>query len=307
MARQSSGAAARVEYALFAAGRGSLKALPLKSALSVGTCLGAMTAALDRINRPVAMRNLEIAFPDWTASQRLATLKAMYRNWGRMAAEWCHMEDFTPENIGQFVRYDGVENWKRGLELTEGRGGLVFTGHFGNFELLMGAHALFGHPIAIVHRPLRNPLIDAVVYRIRTRAGNRMIPRKGAAKEVNAILRGASGIMGTPIDLDVRHGVFVDFFSLKACTSTGLARLATATGAPVVPAFIVREGTLPRHRIMILPPLDVVLEGNREKAIHEITQRATRVVEEMIRQYPDHWNWIHRRWKTRPPGEARFY
>src|SRR6266446_6954259 len=99
MARQTFGVPARLEYGLFAAGRGALKALPLPSAVKVGVCLGSLAAAADRINRPVAMRNLEIAFPQWTASQRLDKLKAMYRNWGRMAAEWCHLDELTPENI----------------------------------------------------------------------------------------------------------------------------------------------------------------------------------------------------------------
>jgi Kdo2-lipid IVA lauroyltransferase/acyltransferase len=306
MARQASGALARVEYALFAAARGTLAALPRRQAVNFGVCLGSITAAVDRFNRPVAMRNLEIAFPDWSPARRRTTLTAMYRNWGRMAGEWCHLQELTPDNIGQFTHYEGTENWKRGLELSAGRGGFIFTGHFGNFELLMLAHALHGHPVAIVHRPLRNRAIDAAVTGVRTRVGNRLIPRKGAAKEIASILR-AAGVVAIPIDLDVRRGVFVDFFARQACTTTSLARLAIATGTPAVPGFIVREGTSLRHRMLALPPLDIVREGDRDEAIRETTQRATRVMEDMIRQYPDHWNWIHRRWKTRPPGEKRFY
>src|SRR5579883_893245 len=268
MARQSSGISARVEYELFGAARSALRSLPLRRAMSLGVCLGAITAALDRFNRPVAMRNLEIAFPHWSVEQRLATLKSMYRQWGRMAAEWCHFDELTPANIAQFAHYEGVENWQRALELARGGGGFIFTGHFGNFELLMLAHALFGHPVAIVHRPLRNPLIDATVYRTRTRAGNRMIARKGAAQEIASIVR-RGGVAAIPIDLDVRRGVFVDFFALKACTTPSLARLAIATGTPAVPGFIVREGDSPHHKMVILPPLDIVREGNREEAIRE--------------------------------------
>lgn len=306
MARQTSGASAYFEFALFAAGRRALRALPLPQSAAFGACLGAITASVDRFNRPVAMRNLEIAFPHWTPRQRLETLKSMYRNWGRMAAEWCHIAEVTAANVARFVHYEGRENWQRALELSGGRGGFIFTGHFGNFELLMVAHALLGNPIALVHRPLRNPLIDAQVCAVRTRAGNRMIPRKGAAAQIRGVVQRA-GVVAIPIDLDVRRGVFVDFFSLKACTTTSLARLAIATERPAVPGFIVREGQSLHHRILALPPLDVVREGNREEAVRETTQRATRVVEDIIRQYPDHWNWIHRRWKTRPAGEKRFY
>ncbi len=235
MARQASGAAARAEYAMFLAGRGALRALPLRSAANVGVCLGAITAALDRFNRPVALRNLEIAFPDWTPEERLATLKSMYRNWGRMAAEWCHMHELNSRPISLVsAHYEGVENWKRGLELSGGRGGFIFTGHFGNFELLITAHALSRQSgIDRASAAAHHQFIDAVAYQERTRAGNQMIARKGAAREMHAVLR-RSGVIAVPIDLDVRRGVFVDFFSRKACTTAGLARLAIAANVPAV-------------------------------------------------------------------------
>jgi KDO2-lipid IV(A) lauroyltransferase len=107
--------------------------------------------------------------------------------------------------------------------------------------------------------------------------------------------------------LDTRDGVFVDFFGLAAATSATLARLAIATGTPVLPAFIVREGISPRHQITFLPIIDTVRAADRVAAVRENTQQYTSTIEAMIRRYPDHWNWIHRRWKTRPPGEARFY
>ncbi len=110
-----------------------------------------------------------------------------------------------------------------------------------------------------------------------------------------------------PLDLDVRKGVFVDFFSLKASTSDGLARLAIATGVPVVPVFAVRDGTSSRHFIECMEPIETIRGADREESVLLNTQRYTTTIEEMVRRYPDHWNWIHRRWKTRPPGEQRFY
>ena len=275
-------------------------------AVSLGVCIGSIAAAADRINRPVAMRNLEIAFPQWNRQQRMAVLTAMYRNWGRMAAEWCHMGEITAQNISLFAHYEGVENWQRALESSNTGGGLLFSGHFGNFELLMAAHGLFGHPLSVVNRPLRNRMIDEAINRLRTSAGTRLTGRKGAAMEILSLIS-RGGVVGILIDLDVRRGVFVDFFSKKACTTPSLARFAIASGLPVVGAFMVRQDHSTHHRIVIAPPLNVVREGNREEAIRETTQRASRVLEDMIRQYPDHWNWIHRRWKTRPPGEQRFY
>ena len=168
------------------------------------------------------------------------------------------------------------------------------------------AHSIYGHRVAIVHRPLRNPLIDAAVCTARNRFGNRGVPRKGAGREVLRLLR-QNWIVGMPLDLDVRKGVFVDFFSLKASTSDGLARLALATGVPVVPVFAVRDGTSSRHFIECMEPIEMICGADREESVLLNTQRYTRTIEDMVRRYPDHWNWIHRRWKTRPPGEQRFY
>jgi Kdo2-lipid IVA lauroyltransferase/acyltransferase len=230
----------------------------------------------------------------------------MYRNWGRILAEWAHFGELNSSNIHRFVTYDGAENLARALALCEQHGLLVLTAHFGNFELLPFAYSLYGHQIAIIHRPLRNPIVDQRVREVRTRFGNEAIARKRAAVAMVRCLH-AKRQVAVALDLDVRRGVFVDFFGLKASTSAGLARLAMATGAPVVPAFMVREGDTPRHKITVLPLLEIAKTRDREACVSENTQRMTNVIEAMIRRHPDHWNWIHRRWKTRPPGEHRFY
>jgi KDO2-lipid IV(A) lauroyltransferase len=306
MARHSSGATARVEYALFRAVASALRGLPLPRAARLGASIGSIAAALDRVNRPVAMRNLGIAFPDHSLAHRRAILAGMYRNWGRMAAEWCHSEELTRVNISQYVTYQGLENWEAGKRLSAGRGEIIITGHFGNFELLSTAHALYGNQVAIVYRPLRNLRIDAEVSRQRTRHGNLIVSRKGAGREIMALLRRNCDVV-IPIDLDVRQGVFVELFSRTASTTDSVARIALAGGAPVLPVFMVRKGETLQHQIVILPPMTLERSSDRERTIREYTQRFTTVFEDMVRRHPDHWNWIHRRWKTRPPGEQRFY
>ena len=306
MARQTGPLRARLEYAAIGALLAPLAAMERERAIRAGARLGALAMRLDRFDRPIAMRNLEIAFPALSRAGRLGILRATYENWGRTLAEWMHFSSLGPDNIERFATYRGMENWKRGEELSRGRGGLILTGHFGNWELMILAHSIYGHRVAIVHRPLRNPLIDAAVCSARNRFGNRVIPRKGAGREVLRMLR-QNWIVGMPLDLDVRKGVFVDFFSLKASTSDGLARLAIATGVPVVPVFAVRDGTSSRHFIECMEPIETIRNADREESVLLNTQRYTRTIEDMVRRYPDHWNWIHRRWKTRPPGEQRFY
>ena len=306
MARQIGGVQARIEYAGIAAGIAALRTMSRERAFKFGERLGLMAMRIDRPNRPIAMKNLEIAFPEKSREERLKIIRGMYRNWGRMLGEWSHMGKLDRSNIEQYAVYEGKEHWDEAEKMSSGRGGLVLTAHFGNFELMILAHSVYGYRIAVVHRPLRNPLIDKAVREARIRSGNGVVSRKGAGMEMMRLLR-QNWHVGVPLDLDVRKGVFVDFFGLPASTSDGVARLARATGAPVVPCFIVREGDTMHHKIQIQPPIEVVRTSDAEADRRENTQRFEKAIEKAIREHPDHWNWIHRRWKTRPHGEARFY
>jgi KDO2-lipid IV(A) lauroyltransferase len=271
-----------------------------------GAGLGRIALAFDLYNRSIARRNLELAFTNLSRRQRFRILSRTYRNFGRMAAEWAHFPQLGPANIERYVTYAGHEHWDDAIERSQGRGILVLTGHFGNFELLSVAHSIYGNRIAIVQRPNRNPVLDYAIAARRRRFGNLTVARKGAAREVMRLLRD-NWMVAIPLDLDTRHGAFVDFFGTSAATNPALARIAMATGAPVLPAFMVRQGETPRHQITILPAIEVSASGERNECILHYTQAFTMVIESMIRRYPDHWNWIHRRWKTRPRNEARFY
>ena len=275
-------------------------------AFKFGERLGLMAMRIDRPNRAIALKNLEIAFPEKSREEHLEIIRGMYRNWGRMLGEWSHMGKLDRSNIEQYAVYEGKEHWDEAERISKGRGGLVLTAHFGNFELMILAHSIYGYRIAVVHRPLRNPLIDKAVREARIRSGNGVVTRKGAGMEMMRLLR-QNWHVGVPLDLDVRKGVFVDFFGLPASTSDGVARLARATGAPVVPCFMVREGDTTHHKIQIQAPIEVVRTSDAEADSRENTQRFEKAIEKAIREHPDHWNWIHRRWKTRPKGEARFY
>ncbi|MGH8013452.1 MAG: lysophospholipid acyltransferase family protein, partial [Candidatus Binataceae bacterium] len=270
MARQIGRLRAWAEHAAIAPLWAPMRALPLERSVRFGAMVGAVGARLDRFNRAVLWRNLGIAFPEQDATARQSLCTRVYRNFGRMAAEWAHFRDLNPSNIEHYVSYEGRAHWDDAIRMSEGRGILVLTGHFGNFELLSLAHSIYGNRIAIVHRPLRNPLLDATVADLRRRFGNLTVPRKGAAREVLRLLKD-NWMVAVPLDLDVRHGVFVDFFSLPASTGDGLARLAMATGAPVLPAFMVREGISARHRITILPVIELVENADRPAAVRENT------------------------------------
>ncbi len=306
MARQVGGLRGGIEYLPVGALLRMFAALPLERALKIGAGLGSLIMRLDLGNRPIAIRNLEIAFPELERDARLKILVAMYRNWGRVIAEWPHSGALNRDNIENFVTYDGKENLDHALALAEKRGVIILTAHYGNFELLPLAHSIYGHRLAMIHRPNRNPPIDREIRRVRTSFGAEIIERKQAGLALVKYLR-QKWQVAVALDLDVRDGVFVDFFGMPACTSDGVARIAMATRAPVVPAFMVREGHSARHRITVLPVMEMAVTRDREECARENTQRMTAAIEMMIRRHPEHWNWIHRRWKTRPPGEQRFY
>jgi Kdo2-lipid IVA lauroyltransferase/acyltransferase len=306
MARQIGRFRAWAECSAFAAPWALLRALPLERAVRAGAAIGAAALIFDLYNRSIGHRNLELAFADLGNEQRSAILREAYRNFGRMAAEWAHFPELGRNNIEHYVSYAGREHWDDAIARSRGRGILVLTGHFGNFELLSVAHSIYGNRIAIVQRPNRNPVLDDAIAARRRRFGNLTVARKGAARAVMRLLQ-ENWMVAIPLDLDTRHGAFVDFFGTPAATNPALARIAMVTAAPVLPAFMVRQGATSRHQITILPVIDVRLSGNRGDSVHEYTQTFTSVIESMIRRHPDHWNWIHRRWKTRPPQEARFY
>lgn len=306
MPRQIGALQARVEWAGAAAYIAAMRALPLDRAVRLGAKLGRVAMEVDRPNRPIALKNLEIAFPDLSVPQRLDILRGSYRNWGRMAAEWSHLRAFNRSNIEDVVTYEGKDNWDEAERISKGRGLIVLTAHFGNWELLNVAHSIYGYRIAIVNRVLRNPLMDKAVRNARVSFGNALIERKSGGMTAMRLLR-KNWMIAIALDLDVRKGVFVDFFGLAASTSDGAARLALATGASILPCFMVRQGTAAKHKITIHPPVELQRTRDRAADILENTQRFVRPLEAMIRAHPDHWNWIHRRWKTRPPGEHRFY
>jgi KDO2-lipid IV(A) lauroyltransferase len=185
---------------------------------------------------------------------------------------------------------------------------LILSGHFGNWELLAFAHGMRGYPVHMVHRAIANPLVDHWLNALRARAGTKMIRKNAGAGGVLHALR-ERALLVLPIDQNSTRGlgVFVDYFRLAASTNAGMARIALRTDAPIVPGFIVREGRSARHRVHVLPILEVERTGDAQEDVRRNTQRFTAVFEEMVRRYPEQWLWMHKRWKTRPPGEPKVY
>jgi len=250
--------------------------------------------------------NLRLAFPEWTDAQRRSTLKKMTRNLGWMAAEFARMPSYTKENIEGVVILDGHENFLAGHR--RGKGVLYLTGHIGAWELSSFAHALYGFPLHYMARPLDNTPLDAMVNEYRGLSGNKPIFKNESARVMLRILKEA-GTVGILADQNTMpgEGVFVDFFGTLACTTTGIARVALHTDAAVVPGYAYWDEKLRKYRLRFEPPVELVRTGDAEREIVEYTQWFAKVIEEIVRKYPEQWVWIHARWKARPKGEAPIY
>ena len=283
-----------------------LRIFPRGLARAIGAAIGAMAyRCLGRLRR-VGVRNLELAFPEMAVAEREAILRSEYRNLGLLLAEFCKMPGYTARTASRFIRYEGLENYLRARE--RGKGVLVLTGHLGAWELSSFYHSLMGMPMGMVIRRLDNPLVDAFVNRIRCLHGNRVIHKDDFARGLIASMR-AGETVGILMDTNMTppQGVFVPFFGVAACTASGMARIAARTGAAVVPGFLLWEHSEQKYVLHFGDPLAVVDTGDADEDAVTNTAVFTATIESYVRQYPEQWLWMHRRWKTRPVGEEGIY
>ena len=283
-----------------------LGALPRPLARAMGITLGQTVRLLHpRLSR-VAMRNLRLAFPEMPETERRRIVRGVFTSLGRLLAEVCRFPRYTAENVSQVAVYDGLENF---LEAERrGKGVLFLTAHLGGWEVGSFAHSLYGHKLHIVVRPLDNPYLDALIRRYRTLHGNTTFDKQDFARGLLGAMK-AGETVGVLMDTNMTppQGVFVDFFGQLACTASGVARVALRTDAAVVPAFSIWDEKLGKYRIRFDPMLELARTGDDAADVVANTARFTKAIEGYVRQYPEQWLWLHRRWKTRPEGEAPIY
>jgi KDO2-lipid IV(A) lauroyltransferase len=283
-----------------------LRALPRRMARAAGAAIAAIAFVLMGRLRRVGRRNLEMAFPALPAAEREAILRQEYRHLGWLLGEFCQMSTYTQEYASRFIRYQGLEHYLGARD--RGKGVFVLTGHLGAWELSSFYHSLAGYPMGMVIRRLDNPLVDRLVNRIRCQHGNRVLHKDDFARGLIGAMR-AGETVGILMDTNMTppQGLFVPFFGVEACTASGLARVALKTGAAVLPGFLLWEERERQYVLRFGPELELADSGDTETDAASNTALFTAVIEETIRQYPSQWLWMHRRWKTRPPGEPPLY
>jgi KDO2-lipid IV(A) lauroyltransferase len=256
--------------------------------------------------RRVGHRNLAMAMPELSAQQRTEILRRVYIHLGWQLVEFCHMPRYTRENTSDWIRTEGMEHYWAAQ--ARGKGVLIITGHLGAWELMSLYHSMVAEPLNIVIRRLDNRKLDEFVNGIRCMYGSRMIHKDDFGRGLMLAMRKGETV-GILMDTNMSppQGSFVKFFGIEACTATGLAHIARKTGAAILPAFCFWEKSEGRYVIRLGEEIAVPHTSDAAADILETTQMATAAIEGWIRRYPDQWLWIHRRWKTRPPGEAPLY
>lgn len=276
--------------------------IPRGMASVLGGLLGAAAFLLFKRHRRTALENLERAFGySMTPGERERVAERLFRNLGRMFFEFNRMAWLKREDVDRLVEFSGLEKIEKALQ--KGRGVLLITAHYGNWELLHAALGHRGYPIELVVRRLDSPLFEEFVKWVRSRSGVNIVYKVKAMLPLVRRLNANSIAMILIDQNSVRQeGVFVDFFGVPASTNKGPALLAQKTGAAVLPVFIVREGT--RHRVEVWDEVEVADTGDKDSDTEVNTAAFTRAIEKAIQNRPEQWFWVHRRWKTRPLSAA---
>lgn len=299
-----------IEYAAFAGALGLLRVLPGRLARALGMAMGGLGYRVLGKLRRIGLRNLELAFPERSPAEREAVLKGVFKNLGRVAVVVSRFDRMTAEQIRDLVDYRPEPDFAEAYERTkrEGRGRIILGGHMGNWELQAFAYPLLFEPLSFLARRMDNPLVEERVMRMRSRLGNKQIDKTNSAATILRTLRGG-GSVGVLADVNShpKEGVFVPFFGIPACTASGVAMLAIRANAVIVPMWAVWNETTEKYLIVHDAIIEPANTGDRESDIVETTAQYVAATERVIRKYPDQWVWIHRRWKTRPPGEEELY
>jgi KDO2-lipid IV(A) lauroyltransferase len=277
------------------------RVVPRRVLLGAGALAGRCGYHLDARHRRVALENVRAVYgPHLDARGARSIVRGSWRHFGRITFDSLSFPRFDRSAVGRIVRYRGLEHIRDAY--AKGRGVLLFSGHFGHWELIALMQGFLDLPLALVARPLDNPRLEQLLARFRGLSGNRVIYKRNAVREILRELRRGGGV-AIVLDQDARgEGVFVPFFGRSASTTPTLALVALRTGAAVVPTYSVphEDGT---YTVVYEPEVRITAEGDLDEDVRRITAVCTGHIERWVREYPELWLWMHRRWKTRPPGE----
>jgi len=245
----------------------------------------------------IALHNLTRSFPEKSLTENLQIIKDTYASFALTFIEFLQILYLNRNNLDTRVSVKGLEHYEKACR--EGKGVLLFTAHFGNWEMGNAALAILSKPPIFMARTLDSPFLEEITTSVRSRLGIGNIHKKNVMSSILIQLRKGE-VLKLLIDQNAaaREGVFVNFFGRPACATTGIALMAIHTGAAVLPVFTTRmpDG---RYLTEIGPRVDTVNTGNRDQDVLQNTQNYNTIIENHVRKYPGQWLWLHQRWKTK--------
>ncbi len=286
---------ARLEYALFLLIRRLILLLPLRSVQHLGDAVGLLAYRLVSSRRAVALENLGYAFPELTDAERSRIARDAFRNYAVALFEFLWFPRLDDRTLRELVSIPSTQ--KIVDTVAAGKGLILLSGHFGNWELdAFAAARISGEPFTIIVQTQSNKLVDRVINEHRCLMGNSVVPMGIGVRDILRALHGGKVVAIAPDQSGPREGVFVNFFGRMVATHQGPAVFALRTGAPMMLGSLIRQQD-GRYEVLLEDvPADGLPEGE-EEAVVELTQRHTALLERIIRKHPGQWLWMHRRWK----------
>lgn len=276
-----------------------IRFVPRRSAMAMTRALAAIYYSLFKKNRVLTIRHLMLAFENEKTDREIRQIaKGVYYHFAVTLVDVIRIPNFVKEGINTYIRAENLDILEKARK--EGKGAIILTGHFGNWELMGAWMAQNKQNIRVVGSPLVNPWLDKLVVNMRNQAGYQNITRGQGTREIlRALKRG--DVVGMLIDQDMKDisGVFVNFFGKKAHTPTGPLVLAAKFNVPIIPMFMHLTENLTYH-VTCYPPIELIDTGNLEADLISNTQKCSDIYESVIRRHPEQWVWFHKRWKRQP-------
>ena len=297
-----------LEYAPLKLVLDTIGRLPAPAAYLVGRSMAKLGYLLAGDLRRTGEINLRLAFPEKSDEERAKLLRECFDSLGRQLGLFSQMRSRSREELKQLIEAEGWENLEK-AQAERGNHLIYYTGHLGAWEMTSFGISLLGYPFTFLVRRVDNPLVEQLVDEVRTRFGNRTIDKLSAARSMLKLLRSGEHALGLLPDLNTLddEAIFVDFFGVPAATTFLIAKLAVRTNTPLVGFFAPWSEEKGKYLLIAEPPISAESTGDEEADVRRVTIEITRRVENQIRNFPGQWLWIHKRWKTRPPGEPKIY
>jgi KDO2-lipid IV(A) lauroyltransferase len=282
--------------------------LPPRTAMRLGRALGRTAYKFAADLRRTGATNLRLAFPEKSDEERARLLRECFDNLGRQLGLFSQMSSRSREELKELIEVQGMEFIEQ-IKAAHGNRFIFYTGHLGAWELTSFAVGMLDHPFTFLVRRIDNSKIEEMVDRVRTRFGNKTIDKLSAARSMLKMLRSGETAFGLLPDLNTLddEAIFIDFFGVPAATTFLVAKLAVRLQTPLIPVFAPWSEEKQKYLLIVETPIPPDCTGDEEADVRQLTIKLTQRIENRIREYPGQWLWIHRRWKTRPPGAPKIY